>query len=214
MDADDISFPKRLEKQYMFMQTNGLDICGGDYISINKDGELINTHSVPKSQVEILLSMASNVPFAHPSVMIRQSFLSNHGLKYGMYGDRIADDLDLWMNMYNSGAKFGNLDTCILKYRLLPNSYSAVYHSAIKKETNEQFDIFVKNNRESFKAGLEVFFLNDDNKKQQQRVAVKALMRYLYVDFNFNLLYKCVTKVRLNNLIFGILSHIKSKLVI
>lgn len=214
MDADDISCPERLKKQYMFMKESGLDVCGGDYISINHDGSINNTHEVPKTTIEILLSMASRVPFAHPSVMIRRSFLSKHSLKYGMYGDKVAEDLDLWMNMYNAGAKFGNLESCILKYRLLPNSLSVVNHRVMKKEVNKQFDIFVKNNRESFKNALELFCSNHYNNKQQQRLAIKALMRYLYVDLNFKLLYRCISKVRLKNLTFGILSHIKSKFVI
>ena len=213
MDADDISYPERLEKQYSFMKANEYDICGGDYISINQGGFFKDSHKVPKNHVEILLTMASNVPFAHPSVMIKKNFLSNHSLKYGMCGDRVADDLDLWMNMYNAGAKFGNLDCYILKYRLLSNSFSAVNRVIMKKEINKQFDIFVKNNRDSFEAALELFSTENNNEKQKERIAVKALMRYLYVDFNFQLLYKCVVKVRLYNLIFGVLSHIKSKLV-
>ena len=44
MDADDVSYPKRLEIQYNFMVENKLDICGGDYISIGQDGLIKNSY--------------------------------------------------------------------------------------------------------------------------------------------------------------------------
>ena len=213
MDADDVSYPQRLAKQYSFMEANDLDICGGDFIFINREGLPQDSYEVPKSDVEILLTMASNVPFAHPSVMMRKKFLSEHNLKYGSNGHRFADDIDLWMNMYNLGAKFGNLDCDILKYRLLPDSFSANNARAIRKETNKQFDIFVSINRDNFKDALELFCANN-SKEHQQRMAIKALMRYLYVDFDVKLLCQYVGKVSLVSLILGILSHIKSKLVI
>lgn len=213
MDADDVSYPQRLSKQYSFMEANDLDICGGDFISINREGLFQDSYEVPKSDVEILLTMASNVPFAHPSVMIRKNFLSKHNLKYGMNGNRFADDIDLWMNMYNVGAKFGNLDCNILKYRVHPGSFSAINARIMRKETNKQFDIFVSTNRDNFKDALELFCANN-GKEDQQRMAIKALMRYLYVDFDVKLLCQYAVKVKLVSLISGILSHIKSRLVI
>ena len=214
MDSDDVSYPERLEMQYKFMVENKLDICGGDYISIDRDGLPKNSHNVAKEDFEILLTMASNVPFAHPSVMMKKSFLIDHGLMYGVSGDRNADDLDLWMNMYDAGAKFGNLGVCILKYRLLSNSFSNVNHRSTKREVNKQFDLFVKNNHKNFKLALEQFCLQKNITNNLQRVAIKALLRYLTIDFNLKLSYKCWRKVSLHNFIFGLLSYINSKLII
>jgi len=214
LDADDISFPERLEMQYKFMVKNKLDICGGDYISIDQDGLFKKSHDVAKEDFEILLTMASSVPFAHPSTMIRKSFLIDHKLMYGVSGHKIAEDLDLWMSMYNAGAKFGNLGICILKYRLLSDSLSSINHRLIKREVSKQFDLFVNNNHKNFRLALELFCLQSDNTNNLQRVAIKALLRYLKVDFNFKLLYKCWSKVSLHNFIFGLLSHINSRLII
>jgi len=209
-DADDISLIQRLEVQHKFIKDNKLDICGGDYISIGKDGFSKNSHIVPKSDVEILLTMASNVPFAHPSVMIKKSFLIDNELNYGAYGHKIAEDLDLWMRMYNKGAKFGNVDACILKYRMLSNSLSSVNSKLIKKEVNWQFNEFLKNNQNDFRLALESFCYQRSNSINIQRVAIKALFRYLNLDLNFNLLYKCFRKVSLYNFLFGFFSYINS----
>jgi glycosyltransferase involved in cell wall biosynthesis len=214
MDSDDISCPERLEIQYKFMVENKLDICGGDYISIDRDGLPKNLYKVAKEDFEILLTMASNVPFAHPSVMIKKSFLIDHGLMYGVFGHRSAEDLDLWMNMYDAGAKFGNLGACILKYRLLSNSLSSVNHRLIKREVNKKFTLFVSNNHKNFKIALELFCLQKSNTNNFQRVAVKALMRYLTVDFDFKLLYKCWRRVSLYNFIIGLISYVNSRLII
>ena len=214
MDADDISYPNRLKKQYNFMIEHDFDISGGDYITIDQDGVFQNSHHVAKEDFEILLTMASNVPFAHPSVMIKKSFLVKHKLAYGAHGSKLADDLDLWINMYNAGAKFGNLDACILKYRLLPNSFSSINNRAIKRETNMQFNLFVNNNHKSFKHALELFCLQENSKKSTQRTAIKALLRFLMVDFDTKLFYKCCRKVSLYNFIYGLGSFINLKLII
>jgi glycosyltransferase involved in cell wall biosynthesis len=214
MDADDISYPDRLEAQYLFMLENKLDVCGGDYISINKDGLLIDAHDVSKNDYEILLTMASNVPFAHPSVMMHKSFLINNKLIYGVYGYKNAEDLDLWINMYDAGAKFGNLDSRILKYRMLTDSLSRSNHMPIKKEVNNQFKLFVYNNKDNFKLALELFCNKRNNTNNIERVAIKALLRYLSTDFDLTLLYRCWRKVSMYNFLFALASYISSKLVI
>jgi len=209
-DADDISFLERLEIQYKFIVENKLDICGGDYVSIGKDGLWKNSHIVAKKDYEILLTMASNVPFAHPSVMIKKSFLVEHKLNYGAFGYKVAEDLDLWMHMYDKGANFGNVAGHILKYRLLSDSLSAVNNKLIKNEVSTQFNSFVKNNHKAFRLSLELFCKQSSKTDNIERVAIKALFRYLAVDFNLKLLYECWRKVSIYNFTFGFISYIKS----
>ena len=214
MDADDICDPERLEKQYKFITENKLDVCGGDYISISEDGLFQNSHTVAKQDFEILLAMASNVPFAHPSVMIKKSFLVRHKLRYGTSGHTHGEDLDLWMKMYDAGAKFGNLGACILKYRLLSDSLSSVTYRLIAEKADKQFSLFVANHHRSYKDALELFCLEKSNSHYIQKVAIKALFRYLSVYFDFRLLYKCWRKVNFQNFLIGLLSYINSRLLI
>ena len=58
-------------------------------------------------------------------------------------------------------------------------------------------------------------FRNQENsKKSTQRAAIKALFRFLVVDFDIKLFYKCFRKVSLYNFIYGLGSFINSKLII
>lgn len=209
-DADDISILKRLEIQYKFITENKLDICGGDYILIDEDESLQKSINVAKKEHEILLTMASNVPFAHPSVLINKSFLITHKLNYGVFGHKVAEDLDLWMQMYNRGAKFGNVDAILLKYRLLNDSLSSVNNKLIKKEVSTQFNIFVSKNLREFKYALELFCKAKDHDDNIKKVAIKALFRYAAIDFNIRLIFRCWRKAGLYNFIFGFLSYMNS----
>ena len=146
MDADDISFPSRLEKQFDFIEKNNLDICGGHCLLLDKNGKINGLNVVPTSHKMCSLSLLFKVPFAHPSVMIRKQFLDENSLEYGQSSYKIAEDLDLWLRMHRCGARFGNVDSVVLKYRILSNSLSKVNNSLILKETKAMLRQFYKDN--------------------------------------------------------------------
>lgn len=211
MDQDDISIKKRIELQHKFLLANDLDICGGDFITIDENDKIKRKNIVPKTDIEILLTMASNVPFAHPSVMIRKEFLTNQKLRYGLCGYKNAEDLDLWHLMYANDAKFGNLDYCVLKYRILSTSMSRVNNKRIKKEANYQFDNFIKKNEEKFKIAFkEIGKLVYVSNSIEQNV-VKAILRYLFITKNMKLFFKVIAKINILNICIGLLSFLKSK---
>ena len=214
MDGDDICYPERLEMQYNFMIKNQLDICGGDYNTICENGLFKKKYIVPKEHSEILISMASNVPFAHPSVMIKKAFLVNNKLTYGMYGHNYGEDIDLWMNMYSAGAKFGNLAAPVLKYRQVHNSCSRINHLPRKWEVAKKYKLFVYKNHKKIKEALEEFCIQETKTNTRQRDATRALLRYQTLEFDLVLLLKFIRKVSFVNFIFGFLSYINSKLII
>lgn len=144
MDQDDVSLLGRLDIQLNYMLKNHLDICGGDFTKIDAHNNVLEEHKVPKTESEIIITLATNMPFAHSCVMIKKSFLSTNNLKYGLNGYRNAEDLDLWILMYENGAKFGNVDAKILKYRILPSSMSRTNRKEIKRESNIQFNNFIR----------------------------------------------------------------------
>lgn len=213
-DADDISFKERFEIQHQFIVKNNFDICGGDYISIREDNSTQKSVVVAKKNYEILLTMASNVPFAHPSVMIKKSFLDCHKLCYGAYGNKVAEDLDLWMQMYNKGARFGNVGSKLIKYRILNDSLSSINNKLIKKEVNKQFTLFVGKNHEKFRHSLELFCKESNNTDNIEKVAIKALFRYSNVNFDIRLIYRCWKNVSFRNFVYGFLSYINSIFVL
>lgn len=212
MDQDDISIDNRLEVQYKHIIMHNLDICGGNYAVINEFGERMYSYYLLQNDFEILLCMASNVPFPHPSVMIKKSFLKLNKLSYGMNGYRQAEDLDLWLSMFNVGANFGNVGDTILEYRVLPTSMSRVNHKEIMREKDKQFDIFMKENINGFEKAFRIFFSKKRHSKESQQVVVKAAMRWFFLKQDFSMLFKCLKSVQFYNFIFGVLSFFKLKL--
>ena len=214
MDGDDICFPNRLRLQYDFMVKNQLDICGGDYFIICEKGKFQKKSIVPKKNSEILLSMTSNVPFAHPSVMLKKKFLIKNKLNYGKNGHRYAEDLDLWFNMYSKGAKFGNIDKPTIKYRQVHNSLSSVNHLQMKLEVRKTYNLFVYQNHKSIKKALEQFCQKKSNDNNREKEATRALLSYLALKIDLILIFQFLKNVSFLNFIVGFISYINSKVII
>jgi len=214
MDADDICYPTRFASQHSYMEENRLDICGGDYITIRQDGSFLRSNFVPKRPFEILLTLGCNVPFAHPSVMIRRSFLIENKLNYGAYESIFAEDIGLWMAMYEAGARFGNSPGPLIKYRRVKTSVSHIHSLAIKKEVLVNYDRFVKNNLYDIKIALSKFCNLSYSEDMMERSATKTLLRYLKFDFDFLLLCQIAYRIRTKNFAFGIASYIKSRILL
>ena len=123
MDADDISLPKRFQKQLELMENENLDICGCHYLLINEDGKYLDTVLTPIENNTLLLYLAIGVPFAHGSVMFRKDFMSINNLEYGQ-GVKFAEDKALWIEMYKTSAKFSNVNDILFKYREFSESLS------------------------------------------------------------------------------------------
>jgi glycosyltransferase involved in cell wall biosynthesis len=146
MDADDISPLSRLESQLDFTKKNNLDICGGHCLLIDDKARINGLNIVPMSHDMCTLSMLFKVPFFHPSVMIRKSFLNDNLLKYGQSKYQMAEDLDFWVRMHKCGAIFGNVNSVILEYRVLKNSLSRVNNSLVLQNAKSIFKQFRKDN--------------------------------------------------------------------
>jgi len=147
MDADDISLPERFEKQIKLIEENSLDICGGHFLLIDEKNNINGLNLTPLSHETCFLSLVSKVPFAHPSIMIRKDFLTKNNLLYGQSKYKIAEDLDLWIRMYEKGAIFGNVNDIIFKYRVLESSLSRVNNNGIVKDTKAMLSNFLINNK-------------------------------------------------------------------
>ena len=209
MDQDDISLSKRLQLQYDYMSKNNLDICGGDFIIINEKGKRIGVGIVPKTYEEIVLTLGFNVPFAHPSVLIKKEFLIKNKLKYGKDGKKYAEDLDMWMMMFNMGATFGNVNDEVLKYRIVSTSMSRVNSKKIAEEIKIQFSDFRKKNNIVYKQYINNMLTIRVLNKEQQKLLIRSFFALDKDNFNLNLFLKVLAKVKFINLSFVVLSEIK-----
>jgi len=201
MDADDISLDFRFEQQLNFIKKNSLDICGGHYLLIDDEGRINGLNVVPISHEMCTLSLLFKVPFAHPSVMIRKRFLDENSLEYGQSAYKIAEDLDLWLRMQKCGARFGNVDSVVLKYRILGESLSKANNAPILKETKAMLRQFYKDNHQQISLIIKNLpsVLNAEEKSLLVRYIYKRVKRF---DFSHvGLMRKVDKKIIFNSIL-------------
>ena len=118
MDADDISFPDRLDKQVNFLSTHrDIMILGGSQIIIDQDGNPGSqiSFSIQPSVLRWNMLLGNGMIISHPSVMARRDYL----LSIGGYSDlRAAQDFELWSRLFEKDfLPIHNLLDPILYYR-------------------------------------------------------------------------------------------------
>lgn len=117
MDADDISRPKRIEKQVDYLLTHPDTILVGTQATIiDKRGKAIGTKAVPASHEAIYRQYGILHPVIHPSVILRRSLLPNPNKIYTMKWS-VNDDYYTFFKLLNYG-KFANLPEPLIKYRI------------------------------------------------------------------------------------------------
>ena len=121
-DADDISLPYRLEKQYDFLIKNpecGLIGTWATIIEGRKPTE--RTHCHPLDDVDIRYALLYNNPFVHTSVMFRRSALNLAGLYTTDPQRQPPEDYELW-SRFSRVTKLANIGEYLVKYREVPSS--------------------------------------------------------------------------------------------
>jgi len=179
MDSDDISLPERIYLQIHHMIKEKLDVCGCHSYIINEKGKVKNISYVPLSNINCFIRLFSAVPFAHPSVIMRKEFLIINNISYGMNTKRYAEDLDMWINLYNSGAKFGNINSKQLKYRVVKNSLSRQNKDKLRNESlllyNSFFEKYLKKVAEMLNQKIEL--INEVDKYYYSRMVIRYILR-------------------------------------
>lgn len=120
IDADDINFPDRLEKQIAFLKENpDVALVGSQQEPIDdKNNFLEYYYFIPPSHDDIVHTMLGSNCICHPSVLFRKSAV----LKVGNYKDvQNIEDYDLWLRLA-SHFKIANLNQKLIYYRVHPLS--------------------------------------------------------------------------------------------
>lgn len=116
MDADDISFHDRFNKQLSCLDQNeNIDIVGSGIKEQTKKGILRKTRLLPKVHTDIIKRVFKKPLVYHPTIMIRKKvFMEN-----GFYDPSItwAEDADLWYRIYDK-VVFHNLQEPLLYYTI------------------------------------------------------------------------------------------------
>ncbi len=119
MDSDDISVPKRFEKEFKIIEDNdyNIDIIGS-YIDefSERVGDISSIRTVGVSQEEIKRMTKKRTPFNHMSIIYRKSIVE----KAGCYSENFGklEDYKLWVDMFSIGARAVNIPEVLVHVRV------------------------------------------------------------------------------------------------
>ncbi len=123
MDADDVSMPRRFERQVGFLREHPVvALVGGGALVIDVEGRPGDRLAPPAGQRAIKRALfRQGLSLIHPTIMFRRIAL----LESGGYRDafRAAEDYDLWLRMVNLYA-VANLSDVVIKLRKHSNNVS------------------------------------------------------------------------------------------
>ncbi|MGL6247923.1 MAG: glycosyltransferase [Culicoidibacterales bacterium] len=114
MDSDDINFPERFEKQVEFLNNNPQYAVVGSAVILKNKDEIKGirlANQIPKKEL-----LAKQVPFMHPTIMMRKSvYDALNGYTVSRLTRR-GQDADLWFRFYAAGYSGYNLQEPLLYY--------------------------------------------------------------------------------------------------
>jgi len=135
MDADDIMHTERLRIQVKRMkQTPDIAISSSWTKPFKNDGSPLPPFQYGDGYIEypILQMLRGNI-LAHPSVMIRKSFIEENKLKYQNYAQ--AEDYKLWFEVAKAGGKFFVEPQHLLNFRVSDTQVTNVKRDSMLKQT-------------------------------------------------------------------------------
>jgi len=115
MDADDVAYPQRFEKQLKFMKDRDLVLCGSWADLMDEDGDKIGELKFPPVEDCSVRSYAIlHNPFIHPTVIFKKDVVIAAG---GYRNFKHVEDYELWTRIIFKN-KIGNIPEKLLEYRL------------------------------------------------------------------------------------------------
>lgn len=123
MDADDISYHDRLEKQVAFLQKNKhIFMVGGSADVVNGDGEKVGEKNMPLTNSEILAQYPVFHPMIHPTVMFRKRMIK----RKNFYSDKLSSNNDYltFFSLICQNFQFANLPNKLIQYRIYGHNNS------------------------------------------------------------------------------------------
>ena len=136
MDDDDVSYPERFEKQLAYMEEHPEYTAVGTWVSIFKNmsqrEDWIETNP---ERIKILLLLGFTT-VVHPSMMIRNSFLKEHHIRY-REGYDAAEDLAFRADIIFAGGKLSNVPKVLMYFRKHISNSGSYYKK--QKKSNLRF---------------------------------------------------------------------------
>ena len=123
MDADDWSYPDRIEKQIDLMERNpNVVISSGNMEICKEDLSIVNTSNFPTANQDIRKILLQYNPTVSPAMIWKRKYSEEIG---GFKTDIMSEDYMFLMDMSSKG-DIMNLKDILIKYRILKTSASAI----------------------------------------------------------------------------------------
>ncbi len=135
MDADDIMYRDRIDKQLQYLESNPNCVAvGGQIDIIDSNSDNIGHREYSQNNQDIKNNRFLFQPFAHPAVMLRKSTLE----EVGLYPENLwkIEDVKLFLILSTKG-EFANLPDTVLKYRMTFETESQSKMVEHFKKTND-----------------------------------------------------------------------------
>lgn len=130
MDADDVSFPERIEKQVAFMETHPkVDLLGTSIIAINRTGTFLHENNCPPTHRELTSRLSNGISLYHPTWLGKREWFikwpyRERVLKYG------GEDFDVLLRSMKS-SEFACLEESLLAYRYIFSTKKTSYNTLL-----------------------------------------------------------------------------------
>lgn len=135
MDADDIMHTERLRIQLKRMKQNpDIVLCASWVKNFNTNGEPLPETNIGENYViQPILQMLKGNYIAHPSVMLKKSFLKTHHLAYQNYP--CAEDFKLWFEIAKNGGEIFIEPQHLMSLRRSASQITVVKREDMLKQT-------------------------------------------------------------------------------
>lgn len=136
MDADDICYPQRFEKQVsQFESDSGLKILGTgieEFYSSSSGDVIRNIRLYPEYTTGKSKTLYKGTPLAHPTVMIRADVLKQY--KYNLNNQKYSQDIELWFRLLLKGFEIRTIQEPLLHFRITDKTFTRRNISKAKTE--------------------------------------------------------------------------------
>lgn len=138
MDADDICWPERLEKQLQYLKENPkIDLISCGYQPIDEHDKNIGEPILhPSNENALKIALCFSSPICHPGVMAKREVFSNFP-----YKEKVSEDHALWISIARKYL-ISNIEEPLIKYRITENSLSKRNKLRISLETKTRGLLF------------------------------------------------------------------------
>jgi len=117
MDADDVAYPDRLERQVAYLLEHPETVAvGGQCLLVDHEGKTIGSKLFPTNPERIRRMIFSTIPVQHPTLLVSRRHLPD-GFVWYRDGATVAIEVEFLFRLFQHG-QVANLEETVLKYRI------------------------------------------------------------------------------------------------